>query len=224
MVVSASRLTACTPLIAVAFWHASDPVRRHIEYAGLIPKMEALAGRFGDRDLLVVEGRDAGSDVHVLAMPLAYIYARNVLVLDSPVPAKRSFEGFVGWARSQYDNVWFLGGGGTDLLTAGVTAEPVASEGFQVPEYASVVNAYPEASRMKEFDYGIYRLLPAPPGATGPVRLEIGVKDDVNVVRVHAKERQADTGLTVRWTRGLSYVLLQGLSPSARELTIWMSR
>jgi hypothetical protein len=77
---------------------------------------------------------------------------------------------------------------------------------------------------MKEFDYGIYRLLPAPPGATGPVRLEIGVKDDVNVVRFHAKERQADTGLTFRWTRGLSYVLLQGISPAARELTIWMSR
>src|SRR5688572_28204099 len=66
--------------------------------------------------------------------------------------------------------------------------------------------------------------MPAPLRATGPVRLEIGVKDDVNVVRFHAKERQSETGMTFRWTRGLSYVLLQGIAPTARELTIWMSR
>ncbi len=55
--------------------------------------------RSGDRDLLVVESRNA-SDTHVLALPLAYIYARNVLVLNSPKPDKTAFAGFLDWARN----------------------------------------------------------------------------------------------------------------------------
>ena len=52
------------------------------------------------RDLLIVESRNAGSDMHVLALPLAYIYARNVLVLDSPRPDKATFAAFLDWART----------------------------------------------------------------------------------------------------------------------------
>lgn len=221
--VGAALLLVLTAPVAMAFWRATAEIRHHVEYAGLIPRIETLAARFGDRDLLLVEGRDAGSDLHVLAMPLAYIYARQVLVLDSAVPDKRRFEAFVDWARTRYDNVWFLGSGGTDLLTARVMTEPVASETFQVPEYASVVNAYPTGSRQKEFDFGIYRLVAATPPTPGPIRLDIGQNDDVNVVRFHAKERRGDTGITFRWSRGLSYVFLQGVAPTARELTIWMS-
>jgi hypothetical protein len=209
--------------IAVAFWRASGPVANHVEYAGLIPQIERLASKFGDRDLVLLEGRDAGSDLHVLGMPLAYIYARNVLVLDSPVPSKRLLDGFVQWAHARYDHVWFLGGGGTDLLTATVNAEPVASEKFRVPEYATAVNDYPVGIRQKEFDYGIYSLTPNLHLEKGPIDLSIGDKDDVNVVRFHAKELRADVGLKFRWTGPLSYVLLQGLAPDARTLTIWMS-
>jgi len=214
--------TAALP-IAVVFWRAASPVAHHVEYAGLIPQIERLSTRFGDRDLVLLEGRNAGSDLHVLGMPLAYIYARNVLVLDSPVPSKRLLEGFVHWARSRYDNVWFLGGGGTDLLTATVRAEPIASEKFRVPEYATAENAYPAGVREKEFDYGIYRLVPSDRPQKGPIDLQIGDKDDVNVVRFHAKEFRNDIGLKYRWTGPLSYVLLQGMAPDARTLTIWMS-
>ena len=80
--------------VAVTFWRMSSPVQQHVEYAGLIPQLEQLASRIGDRDLLIVESRNAGSDLHVLAVPLVYIYARHVLVLDSPVPPKRAVRGF----------------------------------------------------------------------------------------------------------------------------------
>jgi hypothetical protein len=216
-------LVGASAPIAAAFWRAASPVRPHVEYAGLIPRLEALSERFGDRDLVIVEGRDAASDLHVLAMPLAYIYARNVLVLNSAVPSRREFEGFITWARTRYERVWFLGGGGTDLLTANVTARPIASEQFQVPEYASLFNEYPRSSRQKEFDYGIYELIAASPPAAGPVRLDIGTNDDVQVVRFHAKERRHETGMVFRWSRGLSYILLQGIAPNATELTIRMS-
>lgn len=216
-------LVAVLAPVAVSYWRASAPVRHHVEYAGLIPRLEALAGRIGDRDLLIVESRDAGSDLHVLAMPLAYIYARQVLVLESAVPSKPMIEGFLTWARPRYDTIWFLGGGGTDLLTARVAAEPVAAEAFGVPEYDAPTNAYPQGVRRKDFEYGLYRVTLSEPKPRGPVRLDIGSEDDLNVVRFHARERgPADAG-PFRWTGPQSYVLLQGVAPEARTLTLWLS-
>ncbi|MEO8069774.1 MAG: glycosyltransferase family 39 protein [Acidobacteriota bacterium] len=209
--------------VALVFWSASTPVRGHVEYAGMIPHLEQLAARVGDRDLLIVESRNAGSDLHVLAVPLAYIYARNVLVLDSPVPPKRTFEDFVTWARSQYANVLFLGGGGTDLLTRHVTATPIVSDRFDVPEYESPTNAYPSGPRRKDFEFGLYRLLPTEAAPAADIDLTIGTLDDLNVVRFHAKETRSESGTVFRWTGALSYVLLLGMSPDTHEVTIWMS-
>jgi hypothetical protein len=210
--------------VGLTFWRHSAPIRNHVEYAGLIPKLEQLAARVGDRDLLLVESRNAGSDLHMLALPLAYIYARNVLVLNSPVPDKRTLEDFIEWARGRYRNVLFLGGGGTDLLTARLSADPVGSDRFQVPEYAAPLNAYPEGVRHKEFEFGLYKLLPAVTMLSrGPIDLTIGAGDDLNVVRFHAREQRTDTGMVFRWTREQSFILLLGIAPDASELTLWLS-
>ena len=206
---------------ALAFQRESAPVSRHVEYAGIIPQLERLAGSIGDRDLLLVEGRNAGTDLHVLAMPLAYIYARHVLVLESPAPDKRTLEQFVAWAQSKYDRVLFLGGGGTDLLTRATTATPVAAERFQVPEYDSPVNAYPRAVHAKEFEFGLYDLQFGAIASTGPTDLQIGGVDDLNVVRFHARERHAD-GTVYRWTGAQSFVLLTSLDATAHQLTLSM--
>jgi hypothetical protein len=207
--------------LAVTFWRQSTPVRRHVEYAGLIPKLEALASRFGDRDLVIVESRNA-SDVHVLALPIAYIYARNVLMLNTPRPPKQEFDAFMSWARNRYDNIFFFGGGGTDLLSKRLTAEPVASERFQIPEYASPQDAYPDGVRQKEFDYGLYRLVPTTREHAGPTVLQVGLLDDLYVVRFHAKERRND-GLHFRWTTNQSYVVIANFGPGARSATVWLS-
>lgn len=213
---------ALTP-VAATYWRQSTPVRHHVEYAGLIPKLEQLSARIGDRDLLLVEAQNAGSDLYMLAAPLAYIYARNVLVLNSPVPEKRQFEDFITWAHTRYRDVLFLGGGGTDLLTAHISAEPIAAERFQVPEYDNPYNAYPTGPRQKEFEFGLYRVIKTAAVPPAPIDLVIGGLDDLNVVRFHAREKQPDSGLTYRWTHAQSFVLLNGIQPTARTLTIWMS-
>jgi hypothetical protein len=105
-------------LLGNSYVRASGPVVRHVEYAGLIPRVEALASRMTDRDLVIVEGRDAQSDVHVIATPLAYIYGRNVLLLHPARPDKAALGAFLEWARTRYARVLFIGGGGTDLLSS----------------------------------------------------------------------------------------------------------
>ena len=207
-------------LLGSNFARAAAPVARHVEYAGLIPRLETLAGRFGDRDLVVVESRDA-SDLHVLALPLAYIYARNVLVLSNPVPDKAAFALFLDWARSRYDRVLFLGGGGTDLLARAWSVEPVASDQFRVPEYETTPwHVFPRLVRQKEFEYGIYAFGPPRPGDAAPFDLDVGARDDLHVVRFHSRE-QSD-GRTMRWTLPTSYVTVP-IHPGVRRITLWMS-
>jgi hypothetical protein len=209
--------------IGLAFWRASEPIYRHVEYAGLIRHVDALAAHVGDRDLVMVESRNTFSDVHTLAMPLAYIHGRDVLVLSSAVPSKRHVEGFVAWARREYDRVLFLGGGGTALLTKRLAAEPLASDRFTVPEYDAPKNAYPVGVRHKEFEFGLYQLLPRTTFKSGPIDLVIGTLDDLHTVRFHSKEGRPGSGLVFRWTRELSHVMLLGVAEDARQITLWMS-
>ena len=205
-------------LVAWSFWSATRQIRSHVEYAGVIPKLEQLAARFGTDDLLVVESRNA-SDLHVLALPLAYTYGKQVLLLASPRPDSLRFAQFLRWARGTHRNVYFLGGGGTDLLSRAVAVEVVAGERFQVPEYESLRNGYPTHVRRKEFDFGIYRFVDPVPHTEG-LALDIGAMDDLYVVRFHAKEQ--DRHGTFRWSRAQSYLSLAGVDADVRELVIWM--
>ena len=178
-------------------------------------------GQGHDRDLLVVESRNA-SDTHVLALPLAYIYARNVLVLNSPRPDKTVVAAFLDWARTRYDRVLFMGGGGTDLLSPAWRARPIASDRFHVPEYDAPADAYPRFVRQKEFDYSLYELMAPDAGAgTEAFDLDVGVNDDLHVVRFYAKEQSE--GRSFRWSRWRSLVALTGIRPDSREVVLWLS-
>lgn len=208
-------------LVGWSFVSASRPLFDYVEYAGVIPQLERLAGRFTDRDLVLVESRNS-SDMHVLGLPLAYIYARNVLVLSSPRPDRVAFKEFLEWSKGRFDQVYFLGGGGTDLLSRTIGVEALDSHRFQISEYDAPRNAYPRGVRQKEFDFGIYKFVDASSRA-GSLDLDIGSMDDLNVVRTHAKERDAARNITYRWTRDTSYISLVGFTPALSTLTLVMN-
>jgi hypothetical protein len=212
--------TALLALLAVQYVRTAGPVAAHVEYEGIIGHLEQLAGTIGDDDLLIVESRDAGSDVHVLALPLSCIYARNVLLLSTAAPDKAAFAAFLDDARARYRRVLFLGGGGSDLLSSRWSLSAIASQRFQVPEYASAWNAYPRAVNRKEFEYSLYAF-GAPQPQTDAVSLDVGVNDDLNVIRFHAKE--STDGRTFRWSGRQSFLILDRLHASDRTLALWMS-
>jgi hypothetical protein len=205
-------------LAAQHYFTRSAPIVPHIEYAGVIPYVEGIAKRVGDRDLVIAESRDTSSDVHTLALPLAYIYARNVLWLSSARPNKVMLLAFLEQALARYDRVLFIGGGGTDLLSRRITATSVASEKARVPEYESAYDAYPTSVRQKDYDFGIYQL--ALGETRGPFTLDVGEKDDLNVVRFFAKE--TTEGRTIRWTGRNSQIAVVGMTGTEREVTFVM--
>lgn len=198
------------------FMAATRPILNHIEYAGLIPALERLAGAFGPRDLILIEPRYS-SDTHVLATPLAYIYAKNVLVFSSPRPGRAEFGQFLAWAARSYARVFLIAEGGLDLASPSVGITPVRNQRFSIPEYESARNAYPREIRQKKFNLNIYRLQPGEQAA--PVLdLDIGGFDDPWVLRMFARQEQ--DGVTYRWVRDRSFVTLIGLPASVRAIVV----
>lgn len=212
-------------LVVLLGWQyvaAAAPIRKHVEYAGLIPKIEQLASRFEDTDLLVVESRNA-SDLHALALPLAYVYARNVLVLASPRPDKASFARFLESSRARFRNVYLLGAGGTDLLGPGISVEPLETDVFLAPEYETTAHdVYPRRALMKPFPFTLYRFVDAQP-LPHPFNTDIGGADDLFVVQFHVKERLSHGDTTFRWTRGISYLFVPKIDPDNRHVVLRVS-
>lgn len=207
-------------LVGLSLCRATTPILRHVEYAGFISGLEDLARRFTDDDLVLVESRASGGDLHIFAPPLSYIYNRNILVLHSPTPEKPSLRRFLAWARTKYRHVYFIGMGGSDLRSRSIAAEPVGRLPIEVPEYESLRNQYPTHVRVKHFDFGIYRLLQET-SAPGGFSLDVGSLDDVSVLRFHAKQRQDQ--VTYRWSRDISYVALPGLGPGVSSVRLSLS-
>lgn len=208
--------------LAYGYAARAAPVLPHVEYAGMIPALEQLAAAFADRDLVLVESRNAGADTHVLAVPLAYVYARNVLVLNSPRPDKLQLRLFLQHAQTVYSRIFFVGGGGTDLLSRHITARAVADATLKVPEFEEVPSTdgrLPAASRRKDFDYSVYELTLGA-GAAGPFTLDVGSRDDLHVLRFNAKE--STEGRTIRWTAPRSVVAVPGMTGREREVELVM--
>jgi hypothetical protein len=180
--------------------------------------VDRLARQFTGRDLVLFESRNAGSDYHVLALPLAQEYGLPVLVLDSPRPDRRRLEAFLADAAAKYERVLFVGGGGTDLLSRRITAAPVAFTPLLVPEFETTPwHDVPRTAREKDLGYSVFQLTLGR-RAEGGFALDVGYLDDLNVVRFNARE--VTEGRTVRWTRRQSFVAATGLSGEERELTL----
>jgi hypothetical protein len=153
----------------------------------------------------------------VLAVPLAYIYAKNVLLFSSPRPGRTEFAQFLAWAGRTYDRVFLIAEGGLDVASPSVGITPVRNQRFSVPEYESARNAYPREVRQKKFNLNVYRLQPAAEAA--PVLdIDIGGFDDPWVLRVFARQEQ--DGVTYRWVRDRSFVTLVGLPSTARAIVL----
>ena len=198
---------------------ATLPILSYVEYAGVIPRLEALADEVSDSDLVLIEARQA-SDLHTLAVPLAYVYARQVLLLTTREPDPGAFRDFLAWAQGRYRRVLFVGGSGSQLLSRSTAAVPLALERFQVPEYERSYPTSPLEVRQKDFTYGIYELLPR---LVSPetVEIDIGQFDDLYVRQFYNKET-AGNDTTFRWTRESSLVLVPALSDEVRRVTLWL--
>ena len=216
------RLAVGVVLVAALGWQyvdATRPILRHVEHAGMIPTVEGLARRFSPDDLLLFGNRGV-SDAQAFALPLAYVYAENVLSLRFWEPDPKLLRQFLDWARTRYARVFFIGSA-TALHSSETGAELVSREHARIPHYDRTLNAYPNGPVNWEFDYSIYNLLVDPP-PPGPFELDVGGDDDVQVLGMHPRTLN-ERGVTYRWTTAASIVWVAGTLPDAHEVTLHMS-
>ena len=210
-----------TGLFAYHYYERTQPILRHVEYAGLIPQLERLDAELRESDLVIVESRQI-SDLQTLALPLAYIYARDVLVFNRRNPDKDAFREFLSWAKGRYRRVLYLGGSETGLPSRSITAVPLLLDRFEVPEYESAYHAYPTEVRQKAFEFGVYELLPLLSTAT-EFDLDVGAGDDLYVRQFYAKETMVGRDVTFRWSSEASSILLPAVDRENRSLTLWLN-
>lgn len=214
-----------TLLLGRHYLSASQPLRTHIEYANAIPQIENLAARFGDNDLVIVEARES-SELHTLALPLSYIWARNVLVLYTARPDKAMFAEFFAWARTKYDNVYFLGRGGpdgTDLLSPGLGVEQLKGGTIRVPVFeATSYETLPARLRTLSFNFTVYRFADSS-SHDGAFRIDVGGFDEFQAFQFHDKERLGRGETTFRWTRDRSTLSVVRIEADDRELVLRVS-
>ena len=206
--------------LSARFLAATRPILDHVEYAGVIPRLESLEAQFADDDLVLVEARDA-SDLHTLAVPLAYVYARHVLLMSARNPDRQSFAEFLTWARGRYRRVLFVGSGGSRILSRETMAIPVSADRFFVPEYERSYPAVPAEVRLKQYDFGIYELAPRVAMLDG-LDLDVGEADDLHVARFHGKEVGSGE-LSFRWSTGASFVFIPEVGRHVQTVTLWLS-
>ena len=200
-----------------AFYQQTKPILPHVEYGGVVPRLERLAAQIGDDDLVVMES-PRSSDLHVLGLPLAYIYAKQVLVLNSDRPPSIPFAELIEWAARRSRRVLYLGSTGKELLSRNVDAEFVAIQDFSVPEYDRRPDYPPRDVRQKAFSFGLWRFVVGPRPADR-VRVEIGGADDFAIGGCWAKETNGR--FRFRWSTGRAELRLRVPVGEPSTLTVW---
>ena len=99
-----------------------------------------------------------------------------------------------------------------------IGALPIYEQQARVPEYETTPwTVLPTRVRRKDFDYSLYQLTLDPAPVEG-FSVDVGVRDDLYLLRFYAKE-QTD-GRAVRWTRGRSLISVPGLRGQESELVL----
>ena len=199
----ASRRPCSSPLSGWRSGWRRTPVRAHVEYGGLIPQLENLAGHASVRAISCSSNRVTQDPICTCWRCRWPTSTRSTCSSSTRrSPPKRALENFVTWASTTYDRVLFLGGGGTDLLSRYLAAEPLASDRFHVPEYETRVNDYPSGVRRKDFEFGLYRLTRTRPVAARPDRDSISGRMTTSAWCdfMRANDRTARHAVSLEWT------------------------
>ena len=157
------------------------------------------------------------------ALPLAYIYARNVLVLSTRAPDKATFAAFLDWARTQLPpRAVPRRRRHRPAVARGTRRRRSASERFQVPEYESPSNAYPRgrASRRSSTTASTRS---APPGRGRPAAVRPRRRHQRRPARPPLPRQGADARDGRSAGRGERRMIsVTAIAGERTELALWM--
>ncbi len=170
----------------------------HVEYAGALDQLAAIAGQFAPGDVLLFrgEGRDTPD---LVATPLKYAYGLDTFVVRSPDPGRYAAQlgDYVRRWQAHGRQVYVVLGANGSLQLPGLRAVRVGPAALRLPEFQQLRDQKPSLPQEFSFDFMVYRLEPV---AAEPAAL-IAPDDFIAQLRGFYHPEQIN-GVTVAWTDG----------------------
>jgi hypothetical protein len=201
--------------------YADRIVVRHVEYAGAIDQVGAIARELGKDDVIVFIDVDVGN---MVGTPLQYVFGKPVFVLQKGEPDLDK----VGTVLKK----WRLNGRTISWMVAnslapppkGFTFTPVKEFFIDVPYLEHSYEHFPTKVNRLLIPLTLYELDYAKTVESSeviPELIDVGASDYGFLVRgFHGKEQMPD-GTTFRWTNGIGRVVLS--RPSTGDLRLDLS-
>ena len=180
--------------------------QNHVEYAGIIPRIEQIAAgdpgrRPADRGIARRLGHSrarAAAGLHLRPQRPAAAFARARQVGLRILPrlgAPAATRACCSWAAAA-----------RSCSRDDGTSGPSPASASRCRSTKPADTRFRGAVRQKEFDYSLYEFVPPRAGAPATTDIDVGTQDDLHVLRFHAKETA--NGRSFRWSRDTSYVSL----------------
>lgn len=183
------------------------PLLRHVDYAGAVDQVAALAGRFDPDDILLFTDVEKGT---LLGMPLHYIFHRPSFILQRvrPDPAGISTQ-LRAWEEQGKEVYLIVAEGRSHLSPSDFTFLPQGTVRFTLPRLEQTTDRPPREIGEILFSLEIYRLRPGRTVAAGSEGfVDVGEVDYPYLGEgFWGKEIRPD-GVTFRWTQGEAELVL----------------
>ena len=200
-----------TGLQLAFFVITNQPIYRHVEYAGALDQLGALAARFTPgRDVLLLRGGDAiyadARDVPDLVVtPLRFVYGLDAFTVKSSRPGSYAADlaaEVAHWQARGRQVYVMLSASGAGFALPGYRLEPTGSFTLNIPEFEQLTNQKPRNVAQLNLPFQIYRAVPSTPGVLGTAPLPLAPNDFVaQVTGFYRPEARAD-GSSYAWTNG----------------------
>jgi len=201
-----------------AFLQVDWPFLRHVEYQGALDQLAQLASRFEPEALILFDNGDPGQH---LTQPLAYLFHRQVFVLQRERPNATFLHRLIEATNAQGKPMYLVLSSDTlEWHPQDIRFEPLGDFIFQVPLAERSTQHMPQRVTTLSYRLDLYRIVPTV-GAVSPppvTTVEMG-PGEYPYLRggFYGWETMTDD-TTFRWTNGTGRVVLS--RPSMKDLRL----
>ena len=193
-------VAALLALAQIAFFVVTNrQLYQHVEYAGALDQLAAIASEFkpGDVVLFRGEGRDTPD---LVATPLKYAYGLDTFAIRStdPGPYAAQLADYVRRWQAQGRQVYLVLGANGGVALPGWQPVRVGSATLHLPEFQQLRDQKPSVPLEFTFDFTTYRL---DPPSSAPPTTTVAVDDFTSQLRGFFHP-EAINGVMAAWTDG----------------------
>lgn len=144
------------------------PIYNHVEYGGALAQLGAIAGRFGQGDVLLFRGggptyADTRDKPDLIVTPLKYAFGLDALTIKSKEPDKYAGQlaSYVRRWQAEGRQVYLALGASGGLDLPGFQLDRVGLASLHLREFEQLTDQKPRNVQDFDLDFAVYRLVPA---------------------------------------------------------------